>query len=328
MKKLMLPILFVFSIAVVIFAPFVGAQKIPFSALFASASDGSARILWDLRIPRVLLGWVTGSTLAICGLIFQALFRNPLASPDMLGVSSGAAFGAVIYIRLGAAFTFLNVVSGLSCAAFLGSLAATIAIYAAGNLKKNGMSEATLLLAGIAMSYLFGSLNMIIQYSGGYTDTFRMMRWSLGGIEAVGFSQVWMTLPALAVIFIIAFCMAPELNLFVCGEDVAASRGVSVERLRKILFLSVSVVVAVNVAECGPIGFIGLLGPHICRKLVGTEHRRLAVASLFFGGAFLVICDTAARILWSPEEVPVGILTSCIGSIFFLWLLLRGKHKI
>lgn len=323
---MLLPLLFIFSLSVVAVAPFVGMQQISISDLFGG-DENIMRIMWDLRLPRVLLGWITGSTLALCGLIFQALFRNPLASPDMLGVSTGAAFGAVVYIRTGIVFSLFNAVSGLSLAAFGGALAATFAIYAAGNLRRGGMSEATLLLAGVAMSFLFGSLNMMIQFTGGYIDTFRMMRWSMGGIQAVGFAPVFATLPALAVIFAIAFITAPELNLFVCGEDIAASRGVSVVKLRRLLFFSVSIVIGINVATCGPIGFVGLLGPHICRKFVGTDHRKLAVASLLFGGAFLVLCDTAARMLWAPAEVPVGVLTSCIGSIFFLWLLVRAKRN-
>lgn len=326
MRRLAMPLLFFFSLTVVAAAPFMGMQNIGISDLLGGADENIIRIMWDLRVPRVLLGWITGSTLALCGLIFQALFRNPLASPDMLGVSTGAAFGAVVYIRTGIVFSLFGAVSGLSLAAFAGALAATFAIYAAGNLRRGGMSEATLLLAGVAMSFLFGSLNMIIQFTGGYIDTFRMMRWSMGGIQAVGFGPVLATLPALAVIFAVAFVTAPELNLFVCGEDIAASRGVSVVRLRRLLFFSVSIVIGINVATCGPIGFVGLLGPHICRKFVGTDHRKLALASLFFGGAFLVLCDTAARILWSPAEVPVGVLTSFIGSIFFLWLLVRGRR--
>ncbi|MDO5563233.1 MAG: iron ABC transporter permease [Synergistaceae bacterium] len=324
MRRIALPLLFVFSLATLAIAPFVGIINIPFGALFGDAADGLSRILWELRIPRVLLGWITGSTLAICGLIFQALFRNPLASPDMLGVSTGAAFGAVLYIRLGLAFSILGI-SGLSLSAFLGALLATFAIYLVDTLKRGGVSEGTLLLAGIAISFLFGSVNMIIQYSGGYTDTFRMMRWSMGGIQTVGFSSVYATLPALIIIILLAVVTSHELNLFVCGEEIAASRGVSVAALRRILFIAVSVAVGVNVSACGPIGFVGLMAPHICRKLVGTEHRRLAIASLFFGGAFLVICDTAARILWAPAEVPVGVLTSCAGSIFFLGLLFKKK---
>jgi len=327
MKRMSLPFLFIFSLVVVAVAPFVGMQQISISDLLGGGDENIMRIMWDLRVPRVLLGWITGSTLALCGLIFQALFRNPLASPDMLGVSTGAAFGAVVYIRTGFVFSLFSVISGLSMAAFVGALVATFAIYAAGNLRRGGMSEATLLLAGVAMSFLFGSMNMIIQFTGGYVDTFRMMRWSMGGIQAVGFAPVFATLPALGAIFAIAFITAPELNLFVCGEDMAASRGVSVVKLRRLLFFSVSIVIGINVATCGPIGFVGLLGPHICRKFVGTDHRKLAVASLLFGGAFLVLCDTAARMVWAPAEVPVGVLTSCIGSIFFLWLLVRAKRN-
>ena len=166
---------------------------------------------------------------------------------------------------------------------------------------------------------------MIVQYGSGFVDSFRMMRWSMGGLQAIGFSDLYLTFPALIIIFFVAYVAGPELNLFVCGEDIAASRGVSVNALRRILFISVSLVVGIAVSICGPIGFVGLMVPHICRKFVGTDHRRLAIASLFFGGTFLVICDTAARTLWSPAEVPVGVLTSCIGSIFFLVLLLRAK---
>ncbi|NLD04662.1 MAG: iron ABC transporter permease, partial [Synergistaceae bacterium] len=246
-----LPFLFVFSLAVVVVAPFIGMQQIGISDLLAGGDENIMRIMWDLRVPRVILGWITGATLALCGMIFQALFRNPLASPDMLGVSTGAAFGAVVYIRAGVVFSLFNTVSGLSLAAFGGALVATLAIYAAGNLRRGGMSEATLLLAGVAMSFLFGSLNMIIQFTGGYVDTFRMMRWSMGGIQAVGFAPVFATLPALTVIFVIAVITAPELNLFVCGEDIAASRGVSVVKLRRLLFFSVSLVIGINVATCG-----------------------------------------------------------------------------
>lgn len=323
MKKRVFSLLLPVSLAVLVLAPFFGAENVPFSVLAGDCDESLARIFWELRVPRVLLGWITGATLAVCGMIFQALFRNDLASPDMLGISSGAAFGAVAYIRLGAEFTLFGVLSGISLAAFAGSLLATFAIYAAGSLKRRGMSSAALLLAGIAISYLLSSLNMIMQYSGSYVDSFRALRWSVGGLETVGFSQVWTTLPALVLILLAALFASRELDLFVCGERLAASRGVSVEKLRRTLFLAVSFVIAVNVSVCGPVGFIGLLAPHICRRFAGSAHRALATASALFGGAFLVLCDTAARILWAPSEVPVGIITAFIGSIFFLWLLMR-----
>ena len=325
MKKGVFFLLFLSSAAVLLFAPFCGVENIPLSAVLHGSSSMLCKIFWELRVPRVLLGWITGATLAVCGMLFQALFRNDLASPDMLGISSGAAFGAVTYIRLGAEFSLFGIFSGISAAAFAGSLLATFAIYAAGNVKKRSMSSASLLLAGIAVSYLLSSLNMIMQYSGSYIDSFRALRWSMGGLETVGFSQVLTTLPALLLIVFTAFYAAPELDLFVCGEKLAASRGVSVGKLRRALFLAVSFVIAVNVSVCGPVGFIGLLSPHICRRFAGSAHRPLTLASVFFGGAFLVLCDTAARVLWAPSEVPVGILTAFTGSLFFLWLLVRER---
>lgn len=317
--------LFFFSAAVLLFSPFCGVEKMPLSVLWGDCDEIFKIIWWQLRVPRVLLGWLTGATLAVCGMIFQALFRNDLASPDMLGVSSGAAFGVVTYIRFGAEFTLFGIFSGISLAAFAGAIVATFAIYLAGNMRHRAMSSAALLLAGIAISYLLSSLNMMLQYSGSYIDSFRALRWSVGGLETVGFSQVVTALVAFCVVFAVALIVSPELNLFVCGESLAESRGVNVAALRKFLFITVSLVIAVNVSVCGPIGFIGLLVPHICRYFAGRSHRALTVASVLFGGAFLVLCDTAARVLWSPSEVPVGILTAFIGSLFFLSLLIRSS---
>ncbi|MDO5116066.1 MAG: iron ABC transporter permease [Synergistaceae bacterium] len=315
--------LFVFSALVLCFAPFVGAQFIAPSVLWSGSGGAALEILRQLRLPRVLLGWSTGATLAVCGLIFQALFRNPLASPDMLGVSMGAAFGAVTYIRLGLAFSLLGLISGISVFAFGGSFLAIMLLYLAGSMRRGALSLSSLLLTGVALNFLFGSVNMIIQYSGGYTDTFRMMRWTMGGLQTVGFVSFWSSLPGLAAIMLIGWLTGPQLDLFVCGEELAVSRGVSVKRLRKLLFLSVSFVVGVSVALCGPIGFVGLMCPHICRRLTGDAHRELSIACALFGGAFLVLCDTAARLLWAPTEIPVGIITSCLGSLFFIWLLVH-----
>jgi len=317
--------LFLFSAAVLLFSPFCGVEKIPLSVIWGGCDEILSVIWWQLRVPRVLLGWLTGATLAVCGMIFQALFRNDLASPDMLGVSSGAAFGVVTYIRFGIEFTLFGIFSGVSVAAFIGALIATFAIYAAGNLRRGAMSSAVLLLAGIAISYLLSSLNMMLQYSGSYIDSFRALRWSVGGLETVGFSQVMAAAVAFCVIFAVALVAAPELNLFVCGERLAESRGVNVAMLRKILFFTVSFVIALNVSVCGPIGFVGLLVPHICRNFAGRSHRPLTFASVLFGGAFLVLCDTVARVLWSPTEVPVGILTAMIGAVFFLSLLIKNR---
>ena len=322
MKKKFL-LLVLFSLAVLFFAPFIGAHSISLSDILGGGAG--SRILLNLRMPRVLLGWLSGATLAICGLIFQALFRNPLASPDMLGVSMGAAFGAVLYIRLGAAFSLFGVIPGISLAAFAGAFVAIMALYAAGNIRRGGLSLSSLLLAGVALNFLFGSINMIIQYSGGYTDTFRMMRWAMGGLQTVGFAPALAALPGLLIIFLIGWLTGPQLDLFICGEELAQSRGVSVTALRRVLFLTVSFVVGISVALCGPIGFVGLMCPHICRRIMGGGHRELTLCCAFFGGAFLALCDVASRTLWAPAELPVGIITSCLGSVFFLYLLVTGE---
>lgn len=327
MKRTGIFLIALFSAATLAVAPFIGMQNIPFSAVFGDADPGALSIFWDIRVPRVLLGWLTGATLSVCGLIFQALFRNSLASPDMLGVSSGAALGAVLYIRFGLAVSVFGQISGISVSAFLGALAATAAIYAAGSAKRGEMSDATLLLAGIAISFLCGSLNMILQYSGGFSESFRMVRWSMGGLQTVGFGPALAALPGALFIAAVAYAVGPELNLAVCGEEMAESRGVSVAKLRKRLFVAVSAAVGLNVAICGPIGFVGLMVPHICRRVMGSDNRLLSVASPLFGGAFLVICDTVARTLWAPTEIPAGILTSCAGSVFFLWLLVRKPDR-
>ncbi|MEG1912801.1 MAG: iron chelate uptake ABC transporter family permease subunit, partial [Cloacibacillus sp.] len=164
--------------AILCAAPFVGAYYISPAAVFHDADPAAAEIFFGLRLPRAALGWITGATLALCGLIFQALFRNPLASPDMLGVSMGAALGAVIYIRLGLAFVVFGILSGLSLAAFAGAFLSIAVLYAAGSFKKGGLSMGSLLLAGVALNFLFGSFNMMIQYTGGFADSFKMMRWT------------------------------------------------------------------------------------------------------------------------------------------------------
>ena len=320
-KKIVL--LFIISGLIIIAAPFVGAHMLSPSDILGGG--GSARILWDLRLPRVTLGWISGATLAVCGLIFQALFRNPLASPDMLGVSMGAAFGAVLYIRLGIAISVFGVIQGISLAAFGGAFLAIMALYAAGNIRRGGLSLSSLLLAGVALNFLFGSVNMIIQYSGGYTDTFRMMRWTMGGLQTVGFAPALASLPGLLIILLVGWLTGPQLDLFICGE-LAQSRGVSVAALRRLLFLTVSFVVGISVALCGPIGFVGLMCPHICRHISGGGHRELTVVCALFGGAFLVACDVASRTFWAPAELPVGIITSCLGSLFFLYLLVNGER--
>ena len=327
MKRLMIPLLAFLAAAVLIAAPFVGMHDIsPLDLFRGTLSDAAERIFWQIRLPRVLLAWIAGATLALCGMLFQALFRNPLASPDILGVTSGASFGAVLFIRLGAltgmgGSLFLS----LSAGAFMGASLAVLTLLGCASLGR-GLRDSTLLLAGVAINFLFASLTMIVQYTGDQFEAFRFMRWTLGGIQLVDFSEVRRALPVLLLIFGASLYSSMELDLMVCGDDMAVSRGVNVEKIRRRFFLLVSGAVGVVVALCGPIGFIGLMVPHICRLLVGGGHRYLTMATFLFGGTALVVCDTVARTFWAPVEMPVGILTSSCGAPFFLWLLLRKER--
>jgi iron complex transport system permease protein len=281
----------------------------------------SSDVLWKIRVPRTMMAFLAGSGLSLAGMTFQAMFRNPLVEPFTLGVSSGAAFGATIAIRLGWTFSILGI-SSIPLSAFAGALASLLLVYGV-SLAGRSFSTALLLLAGVAMSFFFWSLILLIQYLSDFTGSFRIMRWLMGGVETVGYDAVLDVLPFVLSGSAVVLCYARELNLLAAGEDLAASRGVSIGPVRILLFSASTLMVGGVVSLCGPIGFIGLIAPHVCRLLVGTEHRCLAPATALFGGLFLLACDTVARLLIAPAELPVGVVTALLGGPFFIWLLLR-----
>jgi iron complex transport system permease protein len=273
-------------------------------------------IFWQIRVPRVAVGFLAGAGLGVCGMAFQALFRNALATPFTLGVAGGASLGAAIYVRLGFSFALLSV-SGVSVFAFLGALAAVSLVH--------GFNTGTLLLAGIAVNLSLSSLILLIQYMSDFTHSFQIVRWLMGGLEVMGYESLLSLAPLVFTGVAVLAGLTHELNLMTAGEELAVSRGVEVRRLKHVLFLTTSVCVGGVVAVCGPIGFIGMMAPHICRLLVGANHRRLLPATCLFGGMFLVVCDTAARIMIAPAEMPVGVITSVLGGPFFIWLLVGGR---
>jgi iron complex transport system permease protein len=318
------------AVLAVLWAPFWGMEYVPFRALWGDVSDYTmVEILWKLRIPRVLMAFLAGVALSISGMVFQAMFRNPLATPFTLGVSSGASLGAAIAIQCGWTFTVLKEVSSTSLCAFLGAVLSIVLVYALTARSRQGSSSATMLLAGVAVSYFFGSVILLLQYASDPSRSFRILRWVMGGLEhIVSFREVFGVLPFVVSGCLIVWYLTHDLNLLTTGEDFAFSRGVNVAGVKLLLFLAVSLMVGAVVAVCGPIGFVGLVAPHVCRLLVGPDHRWLFPMSLCFGGAFLVICDTAARMLMPPAELPVGILTALLGGPFFLWLLLARKTDL
>jgi iron complex transport system permease protein len=299
-------------------------ERIPLSTLWQPADDAATRIFWQFRLPRVVMAFLAGAGLAAGGLAFQAVFRNPLAEPFTLGVASGAALGASAYIRLGLPFSLLWI-SGDSWFAFAGALLAVVLVYGMTRTRQ-GFSTATMLLAGVAVSFCFSSFILFLQYWSDFTQSFLLLRWVMGGLHAlVGFDEVLTVLPLVGVGIGIVLYLTHELNLVTTGEELAMSRGVSVNRTKVLLFVAVSLMVGGIVSVCGPIGFVGLIVPHMSRALVGPDHRYLTPAALLSGAILLCLCDTLARTIMFPTELPVGILTSLLGGPFFLWLLLRSS---
>jgi iron complex transport system permease protein len=330
MKKTWILLGFVFlALLVLAAAPLVGMQQIPVRALWGRAEDSAlVDVLWKLRIPRAAMAFLAGATLAVSGMSFQALFRNPLATPFTLGVSSGAALGASLCFFTGTGFA-LGGISCVTLGAFLGAMLTMFLVYLLTTRAPAGAATATMLLAGVAMSFFFSSLILFLQYWSDPTRTYHMLRWTMGGLEGVvSFRDVLVVLPFAVGGCLLVGYLTHELNLLLMGEDFAASRGVALHGVKLALYFAVSLMVGAVVAFCGPIGFVGLIVPHTCRLLVGPDHRILLPVSLLTGGAFLVICDTIGRTVMAPAELPVGVITALLGGPFFLWILLGRRSGL
>ena len=320
-RRFLLSSLLVLSLMTLIVMPFIGFIAIAPHDIFSKTTESS--VFWNIRLARVFNSFIAGSALAASGMTFQAIFRNPLATPFTLGVAHGAALGASVYIWIGLGFSVFGF-SGEAFFAFFGAVLAILIVYGLSRLKQ-GLSTPTMLLAGVAVSFFFSSLILFIQYLSDFTQSFQIMRWLMGGLEAVGYGSFLDMLPFVLSGCAIIFYQANELNLLVTGEDIAVSRGVDVKKVKIFLFFAASLMIGCVVSICGPIGFVGMMVPHICRLVIGQDHRYLAPAAILFGGIFLTVCDTLSRTLIAPAEIPVGVITALIGGPFFIWLLLKKE---
>jgi iron complex transport system permease protein len=327
-KRILLSIIFVFALVVIVGAPMIGMQSLSLhSMLHPAEGSRDASIFWEIRVPRVCIAFLAGAALAVSGMAFQAIFRNPLATPFTLGVASGASLGAAVYVRLGLAISVFGI-SGVSAFAFGGAILSILLVYGLTRIK-SGFSIGTMLLAGVALNFFFSSAILFTQYMSDYTDSNRILRWTMGGLEIMGYEAVLNMAPFVISGAAIILLLTHELNLLMTGEELAISRGANVGRIKKVLFFATSLMVGGVVAMCGPIGFVGMMVPHICRLLIGADHRYLTPATVLFGGAFLTLCDMLARTIIAPAEMPVGIITALLGGPFFLWLLLgRSSSKM
>jgi len=312
------------TLSFIALATFIIVVASPFLGLSHTVSaDIQQQILTEIRLPRMLFAFIAGAGLSLCGMVFQAMFRNPLATPFTLGVASGASLGAALFVFFGLSFSVIGI-DGTSFAAFIGALVSISFVYYLSRFRSQFSTE-TLLLTGVALSFFFSSLILFIQYLSNITDSFRILRWLMGSLSIVGYHDILQLLPFVTICIAVILWLSRELNLLMAGDDIALSRGVNIKAVRLSLFFVTSLCVGAIVALCGPIGFVGMMVPHICRLLIGNDHRWLIPATLLFGGGFLILCDTLARLIIAPAEIPVGVITTLLGGPFFIWLLIKSR---
>ncbi|MHA4777283.1 FecCD family ABC transporter permease [Streptomyces sp. MSC1_001] len=309
----------------------LGSVRVPpgqvLDALTGRAGPSPYRtIVLDVRLPRVLLGVIVGAGLAVVGAVLQALVRNRLADPFLLGISSGASAGAVLVLVAGGGLGLLGGVTttiALPAGAFAGALLALVLVY--GLARRGGtMTGPRLVLAGVAVSYILSALATLLLVVAGRPEQFQeALFWSLGGLGSARWDALALPAAVLAVGTGALLTLARPLDLLLAGEEGAVVLGLDTARFRAAVFVLASLVTAVMVAASGAVGFVGLMAPHAARLAVGAPHRRLLPVAAIGGALALVLADLAARTVAAPQDIPVGVLTALTGGPFFLWLLRR-----
>ncbi len=289
-------------------------------------SKVEAAIIWDVRLPRIVLGLLVGGLLAVAGASYQGIFRNPLADPYLLGVAAGAGLGATIAIASGAT-NGEGMFDALPIAAFIGSAVAVGITLLVGGAVGKSTSTVTLLLAGVAVASLFTAIQTYIQQRESATLR-QVYSWILGRLSTSGWDEVIMILPYAVISVTIMLAMSGALDVLAVGEEEALSLGLRPERVRWMVIAAASLAAASAVAVSGLIAFVGIIVPHAVRMVVGASNRLVIPLSLFIGAAFLVLTDLLARTLQSPAELPIGVVTAFFGAPFFLFVLRRRSDGI
>jgi len=319
--------LFIFMIVLAsilyLFLPFWGTIKLSLDSILTS--DTHRMVFWDIRVPRLIMGFIAGSILSLAGLLFQNIFKNSLATPYTLGISSGASAGVVIAIKLNISFVFL----GLSARSFFGFFGGILSIFLIISIAKlvRSFSIYTLLMSGIAINFFFSSLVAITLYLFDFTQTVTILRWLLGGIEPVKYSEIIFISIIYIVFIIIIFVLKNQLLISSIGDEFALSKGLDIKKFRLRIFFLVSIIIGILVTYTGPIGFVGLIVPHISRLIFKSNIKANIIVTMIMGGLFLGYADFIARILIPPAEIPVGIITSLIGAPFFIFVLITSLKK-
>ena len=281
-------------------------------------TDTDRVIVFQVRLPRIILAGIVGAALSVAGVVFQSLFRNPLADPYILGISSGSAVGAILAIISGAGLSFLSIPAASFCGALL-TIMLVLGIARTGYRFQTN----TLLLAGVIVGSFFSAIIMFLVSITQDERLHSIIFWLMGDLSLSKYNEIIIVTPFVIVGCLIIYLHAHPLNLIVTGEETALQLGVEVERVKRLLLITASLITGVVVSVSGVIGFVGLIVPHMMRMVFGSDHRLLLPASGLFGLSFMVVADTIARIVIAPVELPVGVITAIFGAPFFIYLLRR-----
>jgi len=313
MKKLLL----LASLLLLAAAPFFGQIDLPFRKLLQSGTM-EHQVFFELRLPRVLLAFLVGGILSLGGLVFQVVFRNPMSTPFTLGVASGATL-----------FTAIAIIAGFSTLsplfAFLGAMITVIVLFAIAA-RFQSYDPTALLLVGIALSFFYAAALMVMFYLSTLQESYEIMRFTMGSLDVVGFGNIWLLGMVSALLLWLVYHYRKAFQALLTSYEFAFLQGIHVKKLSYTLLFGVSVAVGVAVSMTGPIGFVGLIIPHILKTLYRTSADKLLWQSFFYGGTFLVLSDLIARNL-AESDLPIGVVTSFVGAPFFIYLLLRRKNR-
>ncbi len=279
-------------------------------------------IIFSVRLPRIIFAAVVGASLSLGGVIFQAILRNPLADPYILGISGGSALGAIIGIVIGAGSFYL----GIPLLAFVGALATVFLVFVVAGSVRGPLSDNSLLLSGVVVNAFFSAAILFFLSVVNSMELHSITFWLMGDLSGTSVNEICAAAVCLLAGFVLLYAQARKLDLIVQGEDTAQQLGIRVEKTKQILLIITSLIISVAVSLAGIIGFVGIMVPHFMRLVFGSDHRLLLPVSALFGASFLIVADTIARIILAPAELPVGVITALCGAPYFIFLLKRNQR--
>ena len=315
--------LYILGLIIIFISPFLGETQINIKDIF-EFSNSSNMVFWDLRVARVILAFFVGGILALSGLIFQIIFKNELITPYTLGIASGTTlFTAIGIILLPTVYIFIS--------SILGSLFTILVLYIISkiiNKTSIGSSTNSILLIGIALSYFYGSALMLVFYMSSLQENYSIVRFTLGSLDTVGFSNSFVIFFVSIVFYVIIYLYKNKIKLLLISNDMAFLKGLNVDKTNLTLLVVVSLCVGITISFTGPIGFIGLVIPHIVKLIYKKSAEKLFFPTFFFGGVFLVFSDLISRNLNTDSTLPIGVVTAFIGAPFFIYLLIKRDKRI